>query len=58
MEFQDSSYGMIRKGIIELYLNVKIRSAEEIQQINEDKMKEEMNRLKKVDSMDIIDYIK
>lgn len=49
---------MVRKAIIELYLNVKIRSQQEIQAMNENAMEDERKKLNKVDTVDIIDYIK
>lgn len=49
---------MVRKAILELYLNVKIRSQEEIAQMTEDAIEKERARLGKVDTLDVIDYIK
>lgn len=49
---------MVRKAIIELYLNVKIRSQEEIQQMSDEAMEQEKINLNCVDTLDIIDYIK
>ena len=49
---------MVRKAIIELYLNVKIRSQQEIQAMNEEAMDDERKKLNRVDTVDIIDYIK
>lgn len=49
---------MVRKAILELYLNVKIRSQEEIAQMNDDMMAQERSKLNNVDTVDIIDYIK
>ena len=49
---------MVRKAITELYLNVKIRSQEEITKMNEDAMEQEKSKLACVDTLDIIDYIK
>lgn len=56
--FVDSSPEIVRKGILELYLNVKIRSAEEIMKITDEKMALERRKLGKVDSLDLLDYIK
>jgi hypothetical protein len=53
-----SSAKMVRKSIMELYLNVKIRSQEEIAQMTEEAIEKERDRLNKVDTLDIIDYIK
>ena len=53
-----SSEMIVRKAIIDLYLNVKIRSQEEIQAMNDDMMDKEKDKLSKVDTLDIIDYIK
>ena len=49
---------MVRKAIIDLYLNVKIRSQEEISAMNEDAMEREKLKLETTDTLDIIDYIK
>ena len=49
---------MVRKAILELYLNVKIRSQEEIGQMTEDAMDTERQKLGRVDTVDLIDYIK
>jgi hypothetical protein len=49
---------MVRKAILELYLNVKIRSQEEIGQMTEDAMEKERSKLGTVDTVDLIDYIK
>jgi hypothetical protein len=49
---------MVRKAILELYMNVKIRSQEEIQYMTESVMEKERKKLSLVDSLDIIDYIK
>lgn len=54
----DSSGELIRKQIIELYLNVKIRSQDEIQKMTEDVVYDERKKLNAVDTLDIIDYIK
>ena len=48
----------MRKAIIDLYLNVKIRSQEEIHKMNEDAMELEKSKLGTIDTLDIIDYIK
>jgi hypothetical protein len=48
----------VRKAIIDLYLNVKIRSQEEIHKMNEDAMDLEKSKLGTIDTLDIIDYIK
>jgi len=49
---------MVRKAITELYLNVKIRSQEEIAKMNEEAMETEKSKLACIDTLDIIDYIK
>jgi hypothetical protein len=48
----------VRKAIIELYLNVKIRSQDEIAQMTDDAMDKERSKLFEMDTLDIIDYIK
>jgi|TARA_B110000305_G_C19278867_1_gene558221 hypothetical protein len=48
----------VRQAIIELYLNVKIRSQDEIAQMTDDAMDKERSKLFEMDTLDIIDYIK
>lgn len=48
----------MRQAIIELYLNVKIRSQDEIAQMTDDAMDKERSKLFEMDTLDIIDYIK
>ena len=49
---------MVRKAILDLYMNVKIRSQDEIQYMSEQLMDKERKKLNTVDTLDIIDYIK
>lgn len=49
---------MVRKAITDLYLNVKIRSQDDIANMNEDGMVAEKTKLGSIDTLDIIDYIK
>ena len=49
---------MVRKAILELYLNVKIRSQDDILGMTEDNMDKERKKLNMVDTLDLIDYIK
>lgn len=49
---------MVRKAILELYMNVKIRSQDDIQFMTEAVMEKERKKLNLVDTLDIIDYIK
>ena len=49
---------MVRKAILDLYMNVKIRSQDEIQYMSEQLMEKERKKLSSVDTLDIIDYIK
>lgn len=49
---------MIRKSIIDLYLNVKIRSQDEIAKMNDDIITKEKDKLVQIDTLDIVDYIK
>lgn len=55
---QHSSAKMVRKAILELYLNVKIRSQDEIGRMTEGAMDAERQKLGCVDTVDLIDYIK
>ncbi len=49
---------MVRKAILELYLNVKIRSQDEIQKMTEEAIESERAKLNSIDTLDLIDYIK
>ena len=49
---------MVRKAILDLYLNVKIRSQEEISKMDEEAIEREKKKLMPMDTIDIIDYIK
>lgn len=49
---------MVRKSILDLFLNVKIRSQEEIAAMDENAIELEKEKLKNVDTIDLIDYIK
>ena len=48
---------MVRKAVLELYLNVKIRSQDDILGMTEDNMDKERKKLNMVDTLDLIDYI-
>ena len=52
------TYDALKEGILELYLSVKIRSDDEIDNYNEDFFKEEKRQLRDVDGFTLIDYIK
>lgn len=54
----DLSYKALREGILELFLSVKIRSDEEIDNYNEDLFKEEKRQMKDMDGFALIDQIK
>ena len=49
---------MVRKAILDLYLNVKIRSQDEISGMDEGAIENEKKKLAPMDTIDIIDYIK
>ena len=49
---------MVRKAIIDLYLNVKIRSQDQIAAMNEGAIDSEKKKLTTVDTIDVLDYIK
>lgn len=53
-----SSAKMVRKAILDLYLNVKIRSQDEIAGMDEGAIESEKKKLEPMDTIDIIDYIK
>lgn len=54
----DLSYTALKEGVLELYLSVKIRSDEEIDNYNEEFFKDEKRQLRSVDGFTLIDYIK
>ena len=49
---------MVRKAILDLFLNVKIRSQEQIAAMTENAIEMEKKKLMNTDTIDIIDYIK
>jgi hypothetical protein len=49
---------MVRKAIVDLFLNVKIRSQEQIAAMNETVIEQEKKKLHGTDTIDILDYIK
>ena len=51
-------YMNLREAVLELYLSVKIRSDEEIDEYNKDVFDKEKRELKDVDGYQLIDYIK
>ena len=57
-QLKQSSAKMVRKAILDLYLNVKIRSQEEIAKMDEDAIEKEKKKLMPMDTIDLIDYIK
>ena len=52
------TYNALTEGVLELYLSVKIRSDEEIDNYNEELFKEEKRQLRDVDGFALIDQIK
>ena len=52
------TYDALKEGLLELYLSVKIRSDDEIDNYNEELFKEEKRQLMEVDGFALIDYIK
>lgn len=49
---------MVRKAIVDLFLNVKIRSQDQIASMTEEAMEKEKTKLMATDTVDILDYIK
>lgn len=49
---------MVRKAIVDLFLNVKIRSQEQIAGMTEEAIEKEKHKLLATDTVDILDYIK
>jgi len=52
------TYEALKEGLLELYLSVKIRSDDEIDNYNEELFKEEKRQLLDIDGFALIDYIK
>ena len=48
----------VHKGLIELYLDVKVRSNDEIVGLSDDQLEREQARLLEIDSLALIEYIK
>ena len=48
----------LKEAIIDLYLNVKIRSSDEITKYNEDILSNERDKLQDIDSFLVLDYIR
>eukprot|EP00347_Sterkiella_histriomuscorum_P007427 403348960 len=55
---EDKQDVTLKDAIIDLYLNVKIRNSEDIDNYNHEMLKEERDQLKDIDSFVIIEYIK
>jgi len=49
---------MVRKAIVDLFLNVKIRSQEQIAMMDDEAIENEKKKLLTTDTIDILDYIK
>jgi hypothetical protein len=52
------NYETLKQALLELYLSVKIRSDEEIDNYTEDQFKQEKKAMGEVDGFTLIDYIK
>lgn len=52
------NYFSLKEALLELYLSVKIRSDEEIDNYTEEQFKKEKEALREVDGFTLIDYIK
>lgn len=48
----------VREALIDLYLKVKVRSSEEIEQYNSDQMRQEKDELKETTGITLIEYIR
>jgi hypothetical protein len=48
----------VQRALIDLYLNVKIRNAEELREFSNDKFEEERKALKDTSSLLLVDYIR
>lgn len=53
-----SASQVLHEAIIDLYLQVKVRSNDEIDRFSQDQLKKERERLLKFDSLTVLDYIK
>ena len=52
------NYSTLKEALLELYLSVKIRSDDEIDNYTEEQFKEEKKQMREVDGFTLIDYIK
>jgi hypothetical protein len=52
------NYGTLKEALLELYLSVKIRSDDEIDNYTEEQFKIEKQQMLEVDGFTLIDYIK
>ena len=52
------NYQTLKEALLELYLSVKIRSDDEIDNYTEEQFKKEKELMKEVDGFTLIDYIK
>lgn len=55
---EEAQKNEIKTALIDLYLSVKVRKSQEIEQYSEEKLEEEREILKRADEMLIIGYIK
>lgn len=55
---ENTNQQVLHEAIIDLYLQVKVRSSDEIDRFGQDQFKKERERLLKFDSLTVLDYIK
>ena len=56
--YKTENYMTLKEALLELYLSVKIRSDDEIDNYTEEQFKLEKEQMKEVDGFTLIDYIK
>ncbi len=56
--FKNAKLLEVHKALIDLYLDVKVRSNDEIVGLNDDQLEKEEGRLMEIDSLALIEYIK
>jgi hypothetical protein len=52
------NYTTLKEALLELYLSVKIRSDDEIDNYTEEQFKQEKKQMREVDGFTLVDYIK
>ena len=54
----DENLEELKEALVDLYLKVKVRSSEEIEQYNSEQMRDEKNELKDTSGITLVEYIR